>query len=65
MSARRDKRERRDVHALTPEGMVLCNPRDREAAHRADVGGIATDAEPEKVTCPKCLQLRASLPRGA
>ena len=30
--------------------MVACNPRDREAAHRAEVEGIAT-ADPNAVTC--------------
>ena len=50
------KRQKRDLHALTPEGMVLCNPRDREAAHRAEVEGIATD-DPDAVTCRKCLDL--------
>jgi hypothetical protein len=33
--------------------MVACNPRDREAAHRAEVEGIATD-NPNAVTCKKC-----------
>lgn len=50
----RDKREKRDLHALDSEGMVVCNPRDREAAHRAEVEGIAT-AERDAVTCRKCL----------
>ena len=50
----RDDRTRRDVHALDADGMVLCNPRDREAAHRAEVDGIAT-ARPADVTCRKCL----------
>jgi hypothetical protein len=36
--------------------MVLCNPRDREAAHRAEVEGIAT-ADEAAVTCPKCRDL--------
>ena len=31
----------------------MCNPRDREAAHRAEVEGIATDRL-AAVTCPKC-----------
>jgi ssDNA-binding Zn-finger/Zn-ribbon topoisomerase 1 len=48
-----DRRTKRHLHALTPEGMVLCNPRDREAAHRAEVEGIATDRI-AAVTCPKC-----------
>ena len=39
----RDTREKRDLHALNEDGMVLCNPRDREAAHRAEMEGIATD----------------------
>jgi hypothetical protein len=33
--------------------MVACNPRDREAAHRAEMEGIATE-DPEAVTCRKC-----------
>lgn len=52
----RDTRERRDLHALNEDGMVLCNPRDREAAHRAEMEGIATD-DHAAVTCRKCLGL--------
>jgi hypothetical protein len=52
----RDDREKRDLHALDPDGMVLCNPRDKEAAHRAEVEGIATDVR-AAVTCRKCLAL--------
>jgi hypothetical protein len=48
----RDKRVKRDLHALDENGMVLCNPRDKEASHRAQVEGIATD--PAAVTCRKC-----------
>jgi hypothetical protein len=44
------------VHALDEEGMVLCNPRDKEAAHRAEMEGIATD-DRAAVTCRKCLAL--------
>ena len=55
-----DTREKRDLHALTEEGMVLCNPRDREAAHRAEMEGIATDDQ-EAVTCRKCLALLYTL----
>jgi len=44
------------MHALDGDGMVLCNPRDREAAHRAEHEGIATD-DPRAVTCPACLAL--------
>ena len=36
--------------------MVACNPRDREAAHRAQMEGIATE-NPKAVTCKKCLVL--------
>lgn len=50
----RDTREKRDLHALNEDGMVMCNPRDREAAHRAEVEGIAT-ADLDAVTCKKCL----------
>ncbi len=51
----RSQRERRDrdLHFLTEDGVVACNPRDREAAHRAEVEGIAT-ADPQAVTCKKC-----------
>lgn len=52
----RDVRTRRDLHALDDDGMVLCNPRDREAAHRAETEGIATD-DPSAVTCRACLDL--------
>ena len=52
----RDKRQKRDLHALNGDGMVLCNPRDKEAAHRAEMEGIATD-DRAAVTCRKCLAL--------
>jgi len=51
-----DRRQRRDLHAFDEDGMVLCNPRDKEAAHRAQVEGIATE-DREAVTCRKCLYL--------
>jgi len=51
-----DRRQKRDRHALDDDGMVLCNPRDKEAAHRAEVEGIATHDRAE-VTCRKCLSL--------
>jgi hypothetical protein len=51
-----DRREKRDLHALDEDGMVLCNPRDREAAHRAQMEGIATE-DSDAVTCRKCLEL--------
>ena len=50
----KDKRQRRDLHALDSDGMVACNPRDKEAAHRAEVEGIATH-DRAAVTCGKCL----------
>lgn len=52
----RDRRQKRDLHALDSDGMVLCNPRDKEAAHRAEVEGIATE-DHERVTCKKCQAL--------
>jgi hypothetical protein len=52
----RDSRQKRDLHALNQDGMVLCNPRDKEAAHRAEMEGIATE-DPTAVTCKKCLRL--------
>ena len=53
---KKDKRQRRDLHALDDNGMVVCNPRDKEAAHRAEMEGIATD-DRAAVTCRKCLSL--------
>jgi hypothetical protein len=47
---KRRYRETRDVHFLTQEGMVACNPRDREAAHRAEFKDIATE-DIRSVTC--------------
>lgn len=52
----RDSRQKREMHALSDDGMVLCNPRDKEAAHRAEMEGIATD-DRAAVVCRKCLSL--------
>jgi hypothetical protein len=49
----RVNRENQDLHLLTEDGMVACNPRDREAAHRAEMEGIATQNR-QAVTCRKC-----------
>jgi hypothetical protein len=51
----RDPRTR-DLHALDADGMLVCNPRDKEAAHRAEVEGIATERH-DAVTCRKCRAL--------
>jgi hypothetical protein len=59
----RDQRSKRDLHALTKDGMVLCNPRDKEAAHRAEMEGIATDNH-AAVTCRKCLDLLHKKDKG-
>ncbi len=53
----RDRRQKRDVHALNDDGMVLCNARDKEAAHRAAMDDIATSDDRAAVTCRKCLAL--------
>jgi hypothetical protein len=55
VSARNERR--RDVHLLDEQGMVACNPRDREAAHRADVDDIAATTDRDAVTCPRCRSL--------
>ena len=52
----RDKRQKRYLHTLDENGMVMCNPRDKEAAHRSQTEGIATN-DWENVTCRKCLAL--------
>jgi hypothetical protein len=54
-SQNRSKHSNRDLHYLNEEGMVACNPRDREAAHRAENEGIATE-DIRAVTCEKCWQ---------
>jgi hypothetical protein len=59
----RDRRTKRDRHALTADGMVLCNPRDREAAHRAEMEGIATD-DRAAVTCRSCRALLYKLDKA-
>ena len=59
----RDKRQKRDLHALNGDGMVLCNPRDKEAAHRAEMQGIATH-DRAAVTCRKCLSLLYELEKA-
>jgi hypothetical protein len=59
----KDPRSKRDRHALTADGMVLCNPRDKEAAHRAQMEGIATDNR-AAVTCSKCRELLYRQERG-
>ena len=41
------------MHFLNADGMVACNPRDREAAHRAEVENIGTE-NIQLVTCKKC-----------
>lgn len=49
-----DTRLKRDRYALNEDGMVMCNPRDKESAHRAEMEGIATD-DRDAVTCRKGL----------
>ena len=57
------RKTKRDLHAFDADGMVLCNPRDREAAHRAQAEGIATDVR-EDVTCPNCIPLLFKLEKS-
>ncbi len=54
------ERTRQDLHGLNEDGTLFCNPRDREAAHRAQVEGIATD-DVNAVTCRKCRALMLRL----
>ena len=60
----RGRLERRDVHGLNAQGGVWCNPRDREAAHRAHMKGIATN-DLAAVTCTKCRTLMHRARRDA
>lgn len=48
---------KRDTHALNEEGMVLCNPRDKEASHMALMNDIQTSQDHKKITCKKCLKM--------
>ncbi len=50
----RDKHPKRALHFLDRDGMVACNPRDREAVHRAQMEDLAA-ADIAAVTCRKCL----------
>ena len=50
------RRQKRDLHALDEEGMVLCNPRDREAAHRYRCNkGELTHANEDPICRAFCL----------
>lgn len=55
-SSRRPRAAAGQLHWLDAEGRVACNPRDREAAHRAEMQRIATE-DPAGVTCRKCLEV--------
>ena len=60
----RGKGQRRDLHFLDQNGRVACNPRDREAAHRAEMEGIATETR-RAVTCRKChVAMRKARQKG-
>lgn len=50
------KARKQDMHFLNDDGMIACNPRDREAAHRAEMEGIATE-NVRAVTCKKCITI--------
>ncbi len=45
---------KRHVHFLDKNGMVLCNPRDKEAANRAQDEEMGVE-DITKVTCKKCI----------
>ena len=53
-SRNRSDSRRRDRHWLDEDGMVACNPRDREAAHRVTMGDITATEDPRAVTCKRC-----------
>jgi len=60
--SRNARLRKRDMHFLNEDGMVACNPRDREAAHRAEVEGIATE-HAAAVTCRKCRVFVDRMPK--
>lgn len=47
---------KRDIHFLDKNGMVLCNPRDKEAANRAQDEEVGVE-DIKKVTCKKCIAI--------
>ncbi len=49
-----DPGAKRDVHWLNADGKVACNPRDREAAHRAAQGKLLVAEDASGVTCHDC-----------
>ena len=53
LSRKQKRRGKQDLHFLNSNGMVACNPCDREAAHRAELEGIATEDQ-KAVTYKKC-----------
>jgi hypothetical protein len=57
----RPKRANQDLHLLNEDGMAACNRRDREAAHRAQMEGIATQNH-QAVTCRKCRAAMRTVP---
>lgn len=60
----RKNRPNRDRHFLNADGMVACNPRDREAAHRAEMEDMTTEDLAE-VTCRKCRTVASKLARDS
>ena len=64
MGLAKENKRREDLHFLNENGMVACNPRDREAAHRAQVEGIAT-GDLNVVTCRKCRSVARKAKKGA
>jgi hypothetical protein len=50
----RDKRQKRDLHALDSDGMVVCNPRDKEAAPSGR-NGRDRDGQPRRRNLPQVL----------
>lgn len=51
------QKKNRKVHLLNYDGMIVCNPRDKEAAHRAEMNDILTDTF-KNITCEKCRRKR-------
>ena len=44
------------IHILDENGMLLCNPRDKEASHRATMGKVFITSKVKVATCKKCLK---------
>ena len=44
------------THWISPDGRVACNPRDKEASHKAQQGKLLTSDNIKLINCKKCIK---------